>query len=80
MKLIRYGQPGHEKPGVILHDQRFDVSAFGEDYNEAFFATDGLQPAWPNSCKPTTASCPPLPKPSAWARPWPGRPKSCASA
>ncbi|MBO0356957.1 fumarylacetoacetate hydrolase family protein [Hymenobacter sp. BT186] len=42
MKLIRYGQPGHEKPGVILNDQQLDVSAFGEDYNEAFFATDGL--------------------------------------
>lgn len=42
MKLIRYGQPGQEKPGVILHDQPYDVSAFGEDYNEAFFATDGL--------------------------------------
>jgi len=43
MKLIRYGQPGHEKPGIILHDQPYDVSAFGEDYNEAFFANNGLQ-------------------------------------
>ncbi|GAB2476615.1 ureidoglycolate lyase [Hymenobacter qilianensis] len=43
MKLIRYGAPGQEKPGVILHDQKFDVSAFGEDYNEAFFANNGLQ-------------------------------------
>ncbi|UOQ65895.1 fumarylacetoacetate hydrolase family protein [Hymenobacter volaticus] len=42
MKLIRYGQPGQEKPGVILQDQSVDVSAFGEDYTEAFFATDGL--------------------------------------
>ncbi|MDF7812894.1 fumarylacetoacetate hydrolase family protein [Hymenobacter sp. YC55] len=42
MKLIRYGQPGQEKPGVILQDQLVDVSAFGEDYTEAFFATDGL--------------------------------------
>jgi 2-keto-4-pentenoate hydratase/2-oxohepta-3-ene-1,7-dioic acid hydratase in catechol pathway len=43
MKLIRYGQPGQEKPGVIINDQQYDVSAFGEDYNEAFFATDGIQ-------------------------------------
>ncbi|HEX8428421.1 fumarylacetoacetate hydrolase family protein [Hymenobacter sp.] len=42
MKLIRYGQPGQEKPGVILENQQVDVSAFGEDYTEAFFATDGL--------------------------------------
>ncbi|MBC6607555.1 fumarylacetoacetate hydrolase family protein [Hymenobacter sp. BT188] len=43
MKLIRYGAPGQEKPGVILHDQKVDVSAFGEDYNEAFFVNNGLQ-------------------------------------
>ena len=43
MKLIRHGQPGQEKPGVILNDQKYDASAFGEDYNEAFFATDGLR-------------------------------------
>ncbi|MBJ6145376.1 fumarylacetoacetate hydrolase family protein [Hymenobacter sp. BT559] len=43
MKLIRYGQPGQEKPGVLLNDQRYDVSAFGQDYTEEFFATDGLQ-------------------------------------
>jgi 2,4-diketo-3-deoxy-L-fuconate hydrolase len=42
MKLIRFGQPGQEKPGVILNDQRYDVSAFGQDYTEDFFATDGL--------------------------------------
>ncbi|WP_324672108.1 fumarylacetoacetate hydrolase family protein [Hymenobacter sp. GOD-10R] len=42
MKLIRYGQSGQEKPGVILNDQKYDVSAFGEDYTEAFFANDGL--------------------------------------
>ncbi|MVN75437.1 ureidoglycolate lyase [Hymenobacter sp. HMF4947] len=43
MKLIRYGQPGQEKPGILLHDQRYDVSAFGQDYTEDFFATNGLQ-------------------------------------
>jgi len=42
MKLIRFGEPGKEKPGVILNDKRYDVSAFGEDYTEQFFETDGL--------------------------------------
>jgi 2-keto-4-pentenoate hydratase/2-oxohepta-3-ene-1,7-dioic acid hydratase in catechol pathway len=42
MKLIRFGQPGQEKPGVLLNDQSYDVSAFGQDYTEEFFATDGL--------------------------------------
>jgi len=42
MKLIRYGQPGKEKTGVIIDDIKYDTSAFGEDYNEAFFENDGL--------------------------------------
>lgn len=44
MKLIRFGQAGKEKPGVILQDgKRIDVSAFGEDYTEQFFETSGLE-------------------------------------
>lgn len=43
MKLIRFGENGAEKPGVLLADgRRINVSAFCEDYNEAFFATNGL--------------------------------------
>ena len=41
MKLLRYGPVGHEKPGILLDGQRHDVAAFGEDYNEHFFASDG---------------------------------------
>jgi len=44
MKLIRFGQVGDEKPGVILEDnKRIDVSAFGEDYDEKFFETKGVE-------------------------------------
>jgi len=43
MKLIRFGEPGKEKPGVILNETRYDVSAFADDYNEDFFATGGLE-------------------------------------
>jgi len=42
MKLIRFGNPGKEKTGVIINDTNYDTSAFGEDYSEAFFETDGL--------------------------------------
>ena len=42
MKLIRVGQPGVEKPGVLRENgTRVDVSAFGEDFGETFFGTDG---------------------------------------
>ena len=44
MKLIRHGGPGKERPGVLLNDgTRLDVSAFGADYNEAFFRDGGLE-------------------------------------
>jgi 2,4-didehydro-3-deoxy-L-rhamnonate hydrolase len=44
MKLIRLGEPGKEKPGALLADgSRIDTSAFGSDYNEAFFGNNGLK-------------------------------------
>ncbi len=43
MKLIRFGAAGKEKPGVLQSDGvRVDVSAFGADYDEQFFASSGL--------------------------------------
>ena len=42
MKLIRYGEAGKEKPGVIINDNYFDVSSYLNDFDEAFFADDGL--------------------------------------
>jgi 2-keto-4-pentenoate hydratase/2-oxohepta-3-ene-1,7-dioic acid hydratase in catechol pathway len=43
MKLIRFGEAGKEKPGVLREDGvRLDVSVFGSDYNEEFFAGNGL--------------------------------------
>lgn len=44
MKLIRFGEPGRERPGILLNDgSRLDASGFGADYNEDFFGNDGLQ-------------------------------------
>ena len=44
MKLIRKGEPQEESPGLLLSDGReVDVSSFGEDYDEVFFETDGLE-------------------------------------
>lgn len=42
MKLIRFGPPGNERPGIIsLQDEWLDVGKFGEDYDEGFFGNDG---------------------------------------
>jgi len=47
MKLIRFGEPGNEKPGLLLGDgTRVDASGpdagMASDYDEEFFANDGL--------------------------------------
>jgi 2,4-diketo-3-deoxy-L-fuconate hydrolase len=43
MKLLRFGEFDNERPALELSNgKRIDVSAFGEDFNEAFFASDGL--------------------------------------
>lgn len=44
MKFIRFGEPGAEKPGIINRKgERIDVSAFGEDFTEHFFETEGVK-------------------------------------
>jgi 2-keto-4-pentenoate hydratase/2-oxohepta-3-ene-1,7-dioic acid hydratase in catechol pathway len=42
MKLIRFGEGNKEKTGVMIDEVLYDTSAFGEDYNEQFFESDGL--------------------------------------
>jgi 2,4-diketo-3-deoxy-L-fuconate hydrolase len=43
MKLIRFGEAGREAPGIVTDDAtRLDVSAFVRDYDESFFANDGI--------------------------------------
>ncbi len=43
MKLIRFGDPGKEKPGLLLPDgTRVDASGFGSNYTESFFENDGI--------------------------------------
>ena len=62
MKLIRAGEPGEERPGIInSNGEWLDVSGFGEDYDERFLGGDGLQrlSAW---LKRHAGSCPRMPK------------------
>lgn len=42
MKLIRFGAPGKEKPGICRDGQYYDVSGFIKDYDEFFFEYGGL--------------------------------------
>jgi 2,4-diketo-3-deoxy-L-fuconate hydrolase len=43
MKLIRFGEAGKEKPGLLAGEKRFDVSSIVTDYNETFFEENGLE-------------------------------------
>ncbi len=42
MKLIRAGAPGQEKPAIIVNEKWYDVSSLVKDYDEDFFANDGI--------------------------------------
>lgn len=43
MKLIRHGAPGAEKPGILTSNgRRIDASSRFGDFNEMFFASEGL--------------------------------------
>ena len=74
MKLIRFGAINEEKPGVLLADgTKIDVSAFGQDYDEAFFGSNGINKlqAWlganQNNCpviRDDVRVGPPLSRPS----------------
>jgi 2,4-diketo-3-deoxy-L-fuconate hydrolase len=42
MKLIRYGAPGYEKPGIMIGDKKYSLPGFEDDFNTEFFGGDGL--------------------------------------
>lgn len=43
MKLIRYGIPGKEKPGICIEDTWYDTSHLARDYDEDFFESGGIK-------------------------------------
>lgn len=57
MKLIRFGEAGKEKPGILIGEKRYDVSSIVTDYNESFFEENGLE-----KLKKTLESNPVLPE------------------
>ena len=67
IKLFRFGNADNEKPGVQMPDgTMLNVSAFGEDYNEHFFATDGIA-RLQNWLIKNNAECPAVPANSRFA-------------
>lgn len=42
MILFRFGNAGQERTGAFYNGKKIDVSAFGQDYSEAFFENDSI--------------------------------------
>lgn len=68
MKLIRFGNKGNEKPGVLDNDnKRRDTSQLFKDWNNAFFENDGLKQLQ-QACE-NIASFPVIDESERWAAP-----------
>ena len=69
MKLIRKGEPNEESPGLLLPDGReVDASSFGEDYDEVFFETEGME-RLANWLKENSDNLPPFPEGERYGSP-----------
>lgn len=69
MRLIRFGEIGQEKPGLLAGGTtRIDASGFGEDYDEGFFGSDGLErlSSW---AREHQSDAPRVPDDARWAAP-----------
>ena len=67
MKLIRFGNPGNEKPGLYLNEKRYDVSAQIRDYDEEFFSSNGIEKL--KQVAANVAGLPEVPASTRWASP-----------
>ncbi len=71
MKLIRFGGKGSPVPGVIIDDKYYDVSHLVSDYDEEFFAGNGLAKlkkglsnGWLTEVDKDVVLCAPITRPS----------------
>lgn len=73
MKLIRFGDPGNEKPGVLIDEIRKDCSMHFGDWDHDFFQNNGLE-TLQQLLKGSSASLTDVPKDARWgaciARPY----------
>ncbi|WP_447641833.1 MULTISPECIES: fumarylacetoacetate hydrolase family protein [Chitinophagaceae] len=43
MQLFRYGTKGAEKPGIVINEKKYDLSSFGQDFDNCFLSEGGLE-------------------------------------
>ncbi|AXC15222.1 Fumarylacetoacetate hydrolase family protein [Acidisarcina polymorpha] len=69
MRLIRFGEKGQEKPGILLGEKkRLDLSGFFKDWNQEFWA-DGGTPKIEELMRSRSDSLPQVPESTRWAAP-----------
>src|ERR1700683_3616654 len=70
MRLIRFGEPGRELPGIMTPSgARKDLSAHFRDWDRAFFNSDGLQNLRQLADRGEIDSQPDVPKSARWGPP-----------
>ena len=68
MKLIRFGPPGAERPGLLVGDRRKDCSALVRDYDRAFFQQGGIE-RLADHASTSAATLPDVPDGERWGAP-----------
>jgi len=43
MQLFRHGQKGFEKAGIVIGEKKYDLSGFGQDFDNNFLSEGGLE-------------------------------------
>ena len=69
MKLIRFGLPGAEKPGVLIDGKRRDLSSEFHDWDSAFLANEGLTALSHFLSSRSASSLPEVSESQRWAAP-----------
>jgi 2-keto-4-pentenoate hydratase/2-oxohepta-3-ene-1,7-dioic acid hydratase in catechol pathway len=69
MKLIRFGEPRSEKPGVLVNDRRLDLSSESCDWDGAFFSSGGLGSLGDLLRSRSPESFPEVPRSMRWGAP-----------
>jgi 2,4-didehydro-3-deoxy-L-rhamnonate hydrolase len=69
MKLVRYGQPGQERPAIIdANGDRRDVARYAVDYDRVFLDAGGIE-RLQRLTTDEIAACPLVPKEARWGAP-----------
>src|SRR3974390_3876015 len=71
MRLIRFGELGIEKPGILINGRRRDLSSEFRDWDYSFFESGGLESLRTMLRKRPSEAVPEVPESARWGAPIP---------